>query len=124
MAGGLATMMTAANVVMTPVAIAAAAWGQWKAHRVQQEVEKKLKEFAAFETKMRSKETLLRAALQRITENRQAIQRTANSLRTALTTANPQDQQSAYTVYLKAKALSECLDAPVLSEQQVRQLNS
>ena len=124
MAGGLAMMMTAANVVMTPVAIAAAAWGQWKAHKVQQEVEKKLKEFAAFETKMQRKETLLKTALLRIAENRQAIQRAVGSLKTELSTAKPQNQQSAYAVYLKAKALSECLDAPVMTQSQMRELNS
>ena len=124
MAGGLATIMTAANVVMTPVAIAAAAWGQWKAHKVQQEVEKKLKEFAAIETKMRSKETLLRSAQGRISENREAIRRTSASLKSSLATSSPQNGQAAYAVYLKAKALSECLGTPVLSEQQIRQLNS
>ena len=124
MAGGIATMMTAANVVMTPVAIGAAAWGQWKAHKVQQEVEKKLKEFAVFETKMRSKETLLKAALGRINENRGSVRKTAASLKSSLATANHEDGRAAYAVYLKAKALSECLDAPVLSQQQVRQLNS
>lgn len=122
-AGGLATMMTAANVVMAPVAIGAAAWGQWKAHRVQKEVEVKLKEFAAFETKTRSKEILLEAGLMRIRENRKVTVATSASLKRTLSTAESDGGKSAYSVYLKAKALSECLGAQVLTPQQLRQLN-
>lgn len=123
-AGGLATMMTAANLVMTPIAIGAAAWGQWKAHQVQKEVAAKLKEFAAFEAKTRSKESLLEAGLMRIRENRKATVATSASLKRTLATAASDDGKSAYSVYLKAKALSECLGAQVLTPQQLRQLNS
>ena len=123
MAGGVATMMSAANVVMTPVAIGAAAWGQWKAQRVKREVESKLKEFAKFEADMNSRQALLQSALQRVNENHNAVRKAAASLKRSLATASPQDAQHAYAVYLKAKALSECLGAPVLSQQQIRQLN-
>ena len=123
MAGGMATMLSAANVVMTPVAIGAAAWGQWKAQRVKREVESKLKEFAKFETEMSSKQALLMSAQQRVNENRKAVQKAAASLKRSLSTASPEDAKQVYAVYLKAKALAECLSASVLSPQQIRQLN-
>ena len=123
MAGGVATMMSAANVVMTPVAIGAAAWGQWKAQRVKREVESKLKEFGKFEADMNSRQALLQSALHRVNENRNAVKMAAESLKRSLATADPQDAQQAYAVYLKAKVLSDCLAAPVLSQQQIRQLN-
>ncbi len=123
MAGGVATMISAANVVMTPIAIGAAAWGQWKAQRVKREVESKLKEFASFESDMNSRQELLQSALQRVNENRNAVRKAAASLKRSLSTASQHDAQEAYSVYLKAKVLSECLGAPVLSQQQIRQLN-
>lgn len=123
MAGGMATMMSVANVVMTPVAIAAAAWGQWKAERVKREVESKLKEFGKFETDMNSRQALLQSALHRVNENRNAVTEAAASLKKSLATADPRQPEQAYAIYLKAKVLSECLDTPVLSQQQIRQLN-
>lgn len=123
-AGGMASMFAAVNIVAAPIGIATAAWGQWKAHKVQQEVEGKLREFAAFETKMASKESMMLTGRKRIEENRIAISRTAATLKQSLATAKQGDESEAYAVYLKAKALSECLGATVLSEAQVRQLNS
>ena len=124
MAGGAATLMSAANVVMTPVALAAGALMEWQARKLQKEVESKLKEFAQFETKMKTKDTLATVATRRTDEKRTAILRIGASLKEAIRETEPDNQESAYGIYLKAKALSEALDTEVLSPEQVQELSS
>ncbi len=123
MAGGAATLMTVANVVMTPIALATALWSERQASRVQREVEGKLKEFAAFEAKMRRKQSLANAAVKRIEEKGEAISKVSRNLNDALKDSDPADQGAAYGIYLLAKALSESLDSEVLSPEQVDELN-
>ena len=121
-AGGAATLMTAANVVMTPVALAAAVWSERQADKFQKEVERKLTEFAKFETRMKSKQTISATGLRRIKEIKTAIQRTSLTLEKSLKDADPKDAQASYRVYLNAKALSESLGAEALSEKQMLEL--
>ena len=121
-AGGAATLMTAANVVMTPVALAAAVWSERQASKFQKEVERKLTEFAKFETKMKSKQTISATGLRRMKEIKTAIQRTSLTLEKSLKDADPKDAQASYRVYLNAKALSESLGAEVMSEKQMLEL--
>ena len=123
-AGGAATLMTAANVVMTPISLAAAIWNERQAAKVQKEVEGKLKEFADYEAKMRHKQSLSAAAVTRIEEKREVIFRISSNLKDSLRNSDTGDQDAAYGIYLQAKALSECLDTDVLSPEQVEELNS
>ena len=124
MAGGAATLLIAANVVMTPIALAAAFLSERQASKVQKQVEGKLKEFAEFETKMRLKQTLAKSANRRASEKRAAILKLGETLQRSLSGADPRDQEGAYGIYLQAKALSECLDSEVLSSKQLDELNS
>ncbi len=124
MAGGAATMMVAANVVMTPVALAAAVWSERQAGKFQKEVERKLEEFARIETGMRRRQTILAAGLRRMKEIRTAIMRTSGVLERSLQDADPKDPETPYGVYLNAKALSESLGAEGLSQQQMLELRS
>ena len=119
---GAATLMTAANVVMTPIALAAALWSERQAATVQREVEAKLREFADYEDKMRHKQSLANTAVRRIEEKREAIFRVGRKLKEALKNSDPADQEAAYSIYLQARALSECLDSDVLSPEQVEEL--
>ena len=123
MAGGAATLMTAANVVMTPIALAAALWNERQAARVQREVEAKLRELADYEARMRHKQSLANTAVRRIEEKRKAILRVSRNLKDALRNSDAADQEAAYSIYLQAKALSECLDSEVLSPEQLEELN-
>ena len=124
MAGGAATLMVAANVVMTPVALAAAVWSERQAGKFQKEVERKLEEFARIETGMRRRQTILAAGLRRMKEIRTAIMRTSAVLERSLKDADPKDPETSYGVYLNAKALSESLGAEGLSQQQMLELRS
>ena len=124
MAGGLAALMTAANVVMTPIALASGIWMERQASKFQNQVEGKLREFARFETKMKRKDTLATTACRRMDEKRTAVRKLGASLKKSLREADPEDQEAAYGVYLKAKALSEALDSEILSPEQVQELSS
>ena len=124
MAGGMATLMTTANVVMAPVSLAAAVLMERQASKLQRQVEEKLREFARFETKMKRKDTLATTARRRMDEKRTAILELGGRLKKSLEQADPEDQGSAYGVYLQAKALSEALDSEILTPVQLRELSS
>ena len=124
MAGGAATLMSAVNVVMTPIALAAAFWSERQASRVQKEVEGKLEEFARFESRMKRKQTLARTATKRVNEKRAAVLKLGTALKGSLQGSDPANQEAAYGIYLQAKGLSECLDSEVISPKQLSQLNS
>ena len=53
-----------------------------------------------------------------------AVRKLGTSLKESLRDADPEDQEAAYGVYLKAKALSEALDSEIFSPEQVRELGS
>ena len=124
MAGGMATLMTAANVVMAPVSLAAAVLMERRASKLQKQVEGKLREFGRFETRMKRKSTLAINATRRMDEKRTAILRLGANLKKSLGESDAKDQSSAYGVYLKAKGLSEALDSEILSPEQVQELSS
>ena len=124
MAGGLAALMTAANVVMTPIALASGFWMERQASKFRKQVVGKLREFVRFETKMKRKDTLATTACRRMDEKETSVRKLAASLKETLRDADPGDHDSAYGVYLKAKALSEALDSEILTPEQVEELSS
>ena len=120
MAGGVATMMTAANVVAAPIGIAAAAWGQWKAHQTKQKVEAAMRLFASAEQKMRQQVSVMKAGQLRMTELTGSIIQARSALSIQLGKSMVEDIETVHKVYKLAVALAELLEQPVLTEQQHR----
>lgn len=117
-AGGIARLAFAANVVAIPIGIAAATWGEWKAEQTKQKVEAKLKEFARAEAKMRRQSSVMKAGQLRITELKTGITESRIALRDLLAKSKVGKVEDAHQVYKLAVALAELLEQPVLTEAQ------
>ena len=118
MAGGLSRLILAANVVATPIAIAASVWGEWKAEQMKNNVEAKLKEFAKAEAKMRQQISVMRSAMPRMDELGKAIRESEMALKTQINKSDADNVDEAHKVYKIAIALAEVLEQPVLTEHQ------
>lgn len=118
MAGGAARLALASNIVTVPIGIAAAAWGEWKAHQTKQKVEAKLEEFARAEAKMRQQSSVMKAGQLRIAELKTSITESRTALHNLLAKSEVGKVEDAHQVYKLATTLAELLEQPVLTEAQ------
>ncbi len=114
MAGGLATLGTAASVAAIPIGLGAAGWGQWKAHQLKGKVEEALRDFAKSEAKMRQQAAIMNAGMQRTSELRDSIQNAASALTGQLAQSDENNLEDLHQVYKLARLLEE----PVLAPEQ------
>lgn len=117
-AGGAARLAFAANIVTVPIAIATAAWSEWKAEQTKQKVKAKLEEFAKAETKMRRQSGVMKAGQLRIIEMKTGITESRAALRNLLARSEVGKMEDAHQVYRLATSLAELLEQPVLTQAQ------
>ena len=122
MAGGLGTLALSANMVAIPIGIAAAAWGQWKASKLQSKVELALKDFARAEAKMRKQTTIMSAGGKRIDELRSSILNAKETINTQLSRSDVNDEWDMHQIYKLAHMLAALLEEPVLTDDQQKAL--
>ena len=132
--GTILNVLSKANVVMAPIAIATAVWGEKKAHDFEKKVTAKLVEFDEAEKKFRSKITAMSISTRRIKELLGSVENTDRALQDLLKKARsipaPEsdpvedvtdgpaepDFHIPHQIYMTAKTLRELIEQPGISE--------